>query len=69
MSSALKTVKKVGQVDGIHNQSIEENYFETVRCKLATVSNDSTRPLLADFDSNGMERSGRLRVPLVRANH
>ena len=55
VSSALKIMKKVGHIDGIHNQSIEEIYSETVRCKLATVLNDSTRHQLADFDSNGME--------------
>ena len=61
-------VTKRGQVVGIRGQSIEEVYFRRVRCKLATVSNDSAHPLYSDVGSSRLEGSGRLRVPLEGTN-
>ena len=62
-------VTKRGQVAGIRGQSTEEVYFRRVRCKLATVSNDSAHPLYSDVGSSRrLEGSGRLRVPLEGTN-
>ena len=41
-------VKQGGQVVGISGQSIEEVCFRTVRCKLATILNDSIHPVVVD---------------------
>ena len=41
-------VKQGDQVVGVSGQSIEEICFRTVRCKLATVLNDSIHPVVVD---------------------